>query len=141
MDYIITTDEFKTMFAKDFEYGSGEEQVSDSDITRAMTEASINFNKDLFDDLETQKVVFGYLTAYYLVFDQNNANTGGSGGIGIRTSQTVRNVSESFAVPKWVLDNPMFSMYAQNGYGLKYISLIYPYLIGNVRVVPGATLP
>ena len=142
MGCLINAFDFKEYFTKDFDYGDGEGQFSDEDISRAIQEADVNFNRNLFQDEATQSLVFKYLTAFYLVLDRNNQNTQGAGnGVGIRTSQAVRNVSESFAVPKWVLDNPLFSIYAQNGSGVKYLSLIYPYLIGPIGVVPGATLP
>ena len=77
-----------------------------------------------------------------MVVDINNANTqGASNNGGLVTYRQVRNVAESFKVPNWVSENPMLSQFAQNGYGLKYITMIYPYLIGNMGVVPGATLP
>lgn len=140
--YPITISEFKTFFAKDFIYGDEIDQVSDIDITKAMTEASMNFNEQLFESIEEKKLVFSYLTAYYLVVDINNANTqGASNNGGLVTYRQVRNVAESFKVPNWVSENPMLSQFAQNGYGLKYITLIYPYLIGTMGVVPGATLP
>jgi hypothetical protein len=142
MTYPITVSEFKTFFAKDFDYGTEPDQVSDSEITRAMTEASMNFNEALFDTDDEKKLIFSYLTAYYLVIDINNANTqGASNNGGLVTYQQVRNVAESFKVPKWIEESPMFSMFSQNGYGLKYLTMIYPYLIGNVRIVPGRTLP
>jgi hypothetical protein len=142
MTYPITVSEFKTFFAKDFDYGTEPDQVSDSEITRAMTEASMNFNEALFDTQDEKKLIFSYLTAYYLVIDINNANTqGASNNGGLVTYQQVRNVAESFKVPKWIEESPMFSMFSQNGYGLKYLTMIYPYLIGNVGIVPGRTLP
>ena len=140
--YPITIDEFKTFFAKDFDYGTEITQVSDVDISKAMVEAGMNFNEKLFDCVEEKKIIFSYLTAYYLVVDINNANTqGASNNGGLVTYRQVRNVAESFKVPNWVSENPMLSQFAQNGYGLKYITMIYPYLIGNMGVVPGATLP
>lgn len=142
MGFPITIAEFKTFFAKDFEYGSEQEQVSDADISRAMTEAGMNFNGDMFDTEDERKLIFSYLVAYYLVVDINNANTqGASNNGGLVTYRQVRNVSESFKVPKWVEENPMISMFAQNGYGLKYITMVYPYLIGRVGIAPGRTLP
>lgn len=142
MAYPITVSEFKTFFAKDFDYGTEPEQVSDSEITRAMTEASMNFNEALFDTQDEKKLIFSYLTAYYLVVDINNANAQGAGNNGgLVTYRQVRNVAESFKVPKWIEESPMFSMFSQNGYGLKYLTMIYPYLIGNVGIVPGRTLP
>lgn len=140
--YPITIEEFKTFFSKDFEYGTEQDQVSDADIAKAMTEASMNFNEGLFENDDQKKIIFSYLTAYYLVVDINNANTqGASNNGGLLTYRQVRNVAESFKVPKWVEENPMFSQFAQNGYGLKYITMMYPYLIGRVGIVGGATLP
>ncbi|MDY6395904.1 MAG: hypothetical protein SPL29_05750, partial [Bacteroidales bacterium] len=123
MGYPITIDEFKTFFAKDFDYGTEITQVSDVDISKAMVEAGMNFNEKLFDCVEEKKIIFSYLTAYYLVVDINNANTqGASNNGGLVTYRQVRNVAESFKVPNWVSENPMLSQFAQNGYGLKYIT-------------------
>lgn len=142
MGYPITIEEFKQFFSKDFEYGTEQDQVSDAEIARAMTEAKMNFNEDMFQDDDEKKLIFSYLTAYYLVVDINNANTqGASNNGGLLTYRQVRNVAESFKVPKWVEESPMFSQFSQNGYGLKYLTMIYPYLIGNVGIVGGATLP
>lgn len=142
MAYPISIAEFKTYFSKDFIYGSDSGQVSDNDITRAMSEADMNYNEGMFDDENTKKMIFYYLTAYYLVVDNENASSqGGSGNSGIVSHRRVRNVEETFAVPKWVLENPLFSQFAQNGYGRKYLNMIYPYLIGRITVVPGASLP
>ena len=142
MAFQITVSEFKTFFAKDFVYGNEDGQVSDADITRAIAEAKMNFNENLFDDEEDKKMIYLYLTAYYLVVDRNNINTqGSSNNGGLLTYRQVRNVAESFKVPKWIEENPMFSQFAQNGYGLKYLNMIYPYLVGPVGIVKGATLP
>lgn len=138
----ITVAQFKEFFVKDFDYGNDDGKVSDSDIARAIIEAKMNFNEGLFDTDDDKKLIFLYLTAYYLVVDINNINTqGASNNGGLVTYRQVRNVSESFKVPKWVEDNPMYSMFAQNGYGLKYLTMMYPYLIGRVGIVGGATLP
>lgn len=138
----ITPSDFKEFFVKDFVYGTEQDQVSDADITRAISEAKMNFNEDLFDTDDEKKLIFLYLTAYYLVVDINNINSqGASNNGGLLTFRQVRNVAESFKVPKWIESDPMLSMFAQNGYGLKYVTMIYPYLVGNVKVVPGRTLP
>ena len=142
MGYPITIEEFKEFFSKDFEYGTEDGQVSDAEIARAMAEAGMNYNEAILTECESKKIIFAYLTAYYLVVDINNANTQGtSNNGGLLTYRQVRNVAESFKVPKWVEENPMFSQFAQNGYGLKYLTMIYPYLIGNIGIVGGATLP
>jgi hypothetical protein len=111
--------------------------TQDSDILTAMLEADINFNKSLFPDTETQNLVFLYLTAFYLTLDFRNASGGNSAGV--TTSKSVGSVSEGYTIPQWVMKSPTMSIYASNGYGLKYLSLIYPYMIGNVILVNGAT--
>ena len=108
----------------------------DEDIEHAMAEASVNFNESLFDD-EQAKLIFLYLTAYYLTYDLQNAT--GAVQTGVITSKSVGSVSESYGIPTSFLNNPMYSLYAKNGYGLKYLSLIIPYLQGNILFFKGAT--
>ena len=107
----------------------------DEDIENAMAEASVNFNENLFDD-EQAKLIFLYLTAYYLTYDLQNAT--GAVQTGVITSKSVGSVSESYGIPTSFLNNPMYSLYAKNGYGLKYLSLIIPYLQGNLLFYKGA---
>lgn len=106
----------------------------DEDITHAMEEAKVNFNESLYGD--NTKLIFLYLTAFYLTLDFTNA----TGNVpGLVSSKTVGSVSESYIMPQWVLSNPTFSMYASNGYGRKYLRLITPYITGNIILFNGAT--
>ena len=109
--------------------------TQDSDILEAFAEAEINFNEGLFPDEATAKKVFLFLAAHYLTVDFNNAI--GSNQIGILTSKSVGSVSEGYSIPSWLLNNPVLSMYATTGYGIKYASLIKPYITGNVFIVRG----
>ncbi len=109
--------------------------TQDSDIINAFREAWVNFNQDLFNDIETAKLVFLYLTAHYLTVDFNNAL--GINNIGIPTSKSVGSVSQGYAIPQWLTNSPGLSMYAATGYGIKYASLIRPYLTGNIFLVKG----
>lgn len=112
--------------------------ISDNDISRAFVEAKINFNPQLFSSCETMSMVFCYLAAHYLVIDLNNAqNPLALGFMGFTQSKSVGSVSESFLIPAWVQNNRMLSMYAQTGYGRKYLSLIQPYLTGNIIFTRG----
>ena len=114
--------------------------IQDSDIMRAFKEAKVNFNAGLFGDDDTIKMVFLYLAAHYLVIDLNNAmNPLAMGFMGFTQSKSVGSVSESFALPDFVTRNAALSQYMQTGYGAKYVSLIYPYLIGNVLLIKGKT--
>ena len=113
--------------------------ISDSDIERAFTEARINFNPNLFTDDETAIMVFCYLTAHYLVIDLNNAqNPLALGAMGFIQSKSVGSVSVSYGVPQWALNDISYGLYAQTGYGLKYLSLIIPYTKGAIIYTSGA---
>lgn len=112
--------------------------ISDEDISRAFIEAGINFNIRMFDDDATAKMVFCYLAAHYLVIDLNNAqNPLALGFMGMTQSKSVGSVSESYGIPSWIMNDRNLSLYAQTGYGRKYLSLIQPYLVGNVIFTPG----
>lgn len=116
--------------------------VTDEDIEKAWAEAKAVFNQSLFCSNDVTKLAFLYLVAYYLSYDLSVAASGASGRIGFPvTSMHVGSVSESYYIPTVYTNNPLLYPYSLNGFGLKYLSLIYGKLIGNVRVVGGATLP
>ena len=106
------------------------------DIMNAIAEANVNFNCGLFPDKTTAKLVFMYLVAHYLTVDFMNAQ--GTNFAGIMTSRSVGSVSESYTIPQWILNNSGLAPYSSTGYGVKYCSLIRPYLVGNFFVVKGS---
>ena len=110
--------------------------TQDSDILNAIAEANVNFNEGLFADTATAKLVFMYLVAHYLTIDFRNAL--GNNQIGLVASKSVGSVSESYSLPSWILNNAALAPYATTGYGIKYCSLIRPYLVGNFFVVKGS---
>lgn len=117
-----------------------DDYLSDNDILRAFKEAKVNFNAGLFEEEETAKMVFLYLTAHYLIIDLNNAqNPLAMGFMGFTQSKSVGSVSESYAIPQFMTNNAILSQYATTGFGRKYLSLIQPYLIGNIMLIPGGT--
>lgn len=112
--------------------------ISDEDISRAFLEAKINFNSSLFANCNEMRLAFCYLAAHYLVIDLNNAsNPLALGVLGFTQSKHVGSVSESYGIPQWILNDKILSLYAQTGYGRKYLSLILPYLVGNIIYTPG----
>ena len=111
--------------------------TQDSDILNAYNEAKVNFNESLFGDEATALMVFLYLAAHYLTIDFNNAI--GATNIGITTSKSVGSVSEGYTIPPYITNNPALSAYATTGYGIKYGTLLYPYLIGNIMLFKGRT--
>lgn len=110
--------------------------TQDTDITDAIEEASINFNCGLFPNKQTAKLVFMFLVAHYLTVDFMNAQ--GTNFAGIMTSRSVGSVSESYSIPQWIMNNSALAPYSTTGYGIKYCTLIRPYLIGNVFIVKGS---
>ncbi len=116
--------------------------VLDSDIEKAFAEAKVNFNQSLFANDEDIRIGYLYLTAFYLVNDLQTAQAGIQAvGIGLLKSRTVGSVSESYEFPQWIMEFPFYAFLYTNRYGMKYLSLILPYLVGNVQVVAGTTLP
>lgn len=120
---------------------SEDSYITDSDIEKAINEANLSFNKDLFEDCESKKMGLMYLTAYYLVVDIKNGSAGVSsnGYAAFTSSKSVGNVSEGFGIPAWVSNNPMYSIYLDNGYGKKYLSFIIPRINGWFYMAEGST--
>lgn len=147
----ISIDDFKNYFVRDFSYAipAGQTEsiytcqkdyVMDSDIQKAFDEAAFNFNESLFSTDNSLKIAFLYLTAHYLVNDLQTSQQGLAGnGYFPVNSRAVGGVSESYHIPDWMLNDPIFGHFATTRYGQKYISLIKPLLIGNIAVYEGAT--
>ena len=103
--------------------------VTDQDITKAMSQAQIGANERFGYTDDEKVIIYLHLIAFYLVVDLKNASGGvNSSYAGITTSKSVGNVSQSYSLPTWMTNSPMYSLYCQNGYGMKYMSLIAPYL-------------
>lgn len=114
--------------------------ITDDDIQKAMTQAINNGNEFFGETLEEKVNIYLHLVAFYLVMDLKNAQIGINGGVaGAVTSTHVGDVSESYAIPQWMLNDPMYSMFAQNAYGLKYLSLIAPYLAITILYSRGSS--
>lgn len=114
--------------------------VQDTDITKAIAEATTNFNTSLFADNTTQDIAFNYLTAHYLCLDIRTALKGVmSKGEFNTQSKGVGSVSESYAIPEMYAKDPYLNYFTKTNYGLKYLSIIQPLLIGNVGIALGAT--
>lgn len=116
--------------------------VSDADIEKAWGEALASFNYGLGGTDDEIKLIFLYLVAFYLSYDLQLASGGAYGQITFpATDVTVGSVHEAYYVPKVYLENPILAFYARNGFGLKYLNLVYPKLIGNAGIAKGWSLP
>lgn len=114
--------------------------ITDDDIQRAIGQALLNANERFGADDNDKITIFLHLVAFYLVMDLKNASAGlNSSYAGLVASKSVGSVSESYNFPNWVVNNPLYSIYSQNGYGMKYLSLIIPYLSCTVIFSRGGT--
>lgn len=116
--------------------------IGDIDITKAFAEAQINLNQALFSSDANIRIGYLYLTAHYLCIDLRAANAGlaAIGSFPV-TSRSVGSISEAYGIPEAYMSNPMFAQFAQTAYGMKFLSLVMPNLVGNVQAVAGFTKP
>lgn len=116
--------------------------IQDLDIEKAFAEAQVNLNQSLFSSDANIRMGYLYLTAHYLVNDIR-AGLAGISAVGMfpLTSRSAGSVSESYSIPQAYLDNPVYTFYTTSSYGLKYLSLVLPQIVGNVGAVAGWTQP
>ncbi len=121
-------------------------QVNDfvlpQDITNAFLEAQAIFNQALFGDDATIKMAYLYCTAHYLVNDLRAALQGieSSGNFPV-SSRSVGSMSESYQIPDIYKDHPQLAFFTTSAYGMKFLSIALPNLVGNIRAVHGGTNP
>ena len=136
-----TTAQFQAQFARDFQYGSDPStSVTDGDITNAFAFVPLAINQSLFGTQAAYTLGFLLLAAHYLVLNIRTAGQGLSGQYNfLQASKGVGSVSESFAIPPRILENPAFAMMAKTNYGAMYLQLIIPQICGAVFIAAGAT--
>lgn len=149
----ITVAQFKARFYRDFQFYNqvpNQENaplppydlIQDLDIQNAFSDALALFNPGLFCDDATQTNAFLLLTAFCLVQNIKNSDGGtdSSAGSFPVSSRSVGSVSEAYMIPDAYKDSPVLASYTANGYGMKYLQLVLPQLIGNVVAVAGGAL-
>lgn len=118
--------------------GIQNDYVLPQDITNAFAESTILFNQGLFDTDPEITLGFLYLTAHFLVTDLRRSNSGLSSRPELLVeSRTVGSLTESYAVPDRFKNDPILNGYLKTGYGMKYLDLILPGLVGNIGSVRG----
>lgn len=141
-----TASDFKGFFARDFNFAQASDPnnldfVIDADINRAINEAQINFNSALFGSDAQVTNVFMYYAAFCLVRNIQMSTKGlASQSKFPISSNSVGGVSISFAIPDAYTKDPFLSSLTSNGYGMRYLELLLPYLSGNITVVCGGPL-
>lgn len=130
--------DFKTFFARDFNFAptddvSNLDYIIDADLTRAIAEAVINFNSALYGDDAQTTLIFMYLAAFHLVANLQNSAKGISSQAKFPiSSNSVGGVSLNFNIPEQYSTDAFIQQYTLNGYGMKYLSLVLPFITGNV---------
>lgn len=114
--------------------------ILDVDITRAMGEAAFKFNNRLFTP-EKGKMVFLYLTMFFLVYDRQMAASGANGNsaAGPVTHRTVGKMSVTYMQSTLYKSNPSYEFLSSNEYGKKAFALMAPYLRGGVQIMRGGS--
>lgn len=140
-----TVSEFKDYFARDFNYAPTNDAtnlsyVTDTDITKAINVASMTFNKGLFSKDEYTTIAFLYLAAYFLVSTIQTSAQGLSSQSNFPiSSKNAGPLSISYAIPERYTKDPIVQPYTMNGYGMRYLSLVLPRIVGQADVVDGTT--
>lgn len=136
-----TTSEFQIFFARDFWFAPLEnpndiDLVMVSDIDRAIIDAQINFNYGLFGTEAQATNVFMYLTAFQLVRNIQMSTKGLSSQCKFPVSgNSVGGVSVNYVVPESYQKDPYIMSLMSNAYGMRYLELVLPLLVGNVQVM------
>lgn len=117
--------------------------VMDSDIEEGMTEAAAIIPD--FAPMEHEEYVtcFLLLTAHFLIQDWQATHQGlnASGNSGILTSRTVGKMSASYAVSTLLQQYPQWQALITTWWGLKAMTILARYNVGNVIGVQGAFTP
>ncbi len=117
-------------------------RVTDGDIAGAIVDASFNVNEGLFPDQATWSRAFCYLAAHCIVERLLAAGEGlRSRGSWLISSKTVGDLSESFEIPEKIKQDPFLASLSKTRYGMRYLEIIGPLLIGNMLTTFRQTPP
>lgn len=146
--------DFTAQFPREFVYGTGLDSVTDNDIQRALNEAGIMFNQDLWDSTtligasSEGGIAYMYLAAHLMVINIQQMAGGLSAvarGKGVRNSPQgvpvasgVGQANVTYQVPPpRVAENAILMDFFRTTFGQRYLAMIEPRLIGNVAIVSG----
>lgn len=136
----ITAADFKGYFGRgQFTYGTVLPAVLDADIDQAIADASAIFNFGLYPTDAIGNRALGFLSAHFLQTDLDSSDSHGQAE-GIQSSRSANGISESVAVPPWMLEGE-YAMYATTTYGRRWMLMTLQYLGGAVFSVGGGTQP
>lgn len=137
-----TIQDFKDQFVRDFPYNTDPTVgVTDSDIANAYNFVNLFGLSECFYANQGQYTL-GYLllSAHFLVMNLRASSQGLQGSYSwIQTNKAVGSVSEGYAIPQRILDNPEFAMISKTTYGAQWLMFVLPQLTGMTFSVYGRT--
>lgn len=136
-----TVEEFKTYFYRDFPYGSDiNENLTDQDITRAISEITLKINDQLFCSQEEYTYAALYFTAHTVCMNIQQSSQGLNSKFDwAYSSKSVGSISVGQSLPPEVMANPIYAHYGKTAYGVEYLNFILPRTYGAIGIATGAT--
>jgi len=145
-----TVEEFKTFFARDFPFQPAvippeevdlNKFIQDSDVSNAFLRTNPKFNEEFFTDTQEEYTLgYLYLSAHLLVMSLRASNAGFTSSFNWgATSTSVGSVSESRNLPGNIMTNPLWAWLVSSNYGVEYLMMVIPNLIGNFGIALGRT--
>lgn len=142
---VPTVADFKSRFDRDFAFAKDQTdltKVRDVDVQRGLTQAGVSVNPALFDTQARYSEAALVLAAHFLCQNLLASSQGlQSAAQWLTSSKAVGNISEAFSIPDRIAKSPILSAYSKTQYGMQYLAMVTPYLVGNVQHAEGATLP
>ena len=141
--------DFKSYFVREFIYSDGPDAVMDPDITRALAEAGDGsfFSQGNWDTVAQRTTAYLYLAAHLLWENINMAGglsavPRGRGirdyGEGTTASKGVGGANHNFVdPPDRIKSSPTLMRFWRSTFGMRYVQMVAPRLIGNFAVVAG----
>ncbi len=137
-----TITDFQNFFVRDFPYGTDvTTTVTTNDIGSAYSSVNaFSLNQGLYSNQASYTLGYLYMAAHFLVQNLRASSQGINGQFNwLQQSKGAGSVNEAFAIPERVLHSPMWSMFTKTNYGMMFLQLISPRLIGNIISVQGTT--
>lgn len=130
---------FSSQFARDFPFGTDvNNNVTQGDVEYAFQFTNISINQGFFTDQGSYTLGYNLLAAHYLVTNLRASSQGINGQYNwLQVSKAVGQVNEAFAIPQYILNNPLLSSFSKTNYGQAYLAMILPNLVGFMYGVCG----
>lgn len=151
MSYDVpTVSEFKSYFVRDFPYQplvapdqvDINQFVQNGDIQRALDEVQCQINEALFKSQEQFTTGYLLFAAHIMIMNIQSSSQGLSGSFSwFEASKSVGSVSVSQQIPESMLKDPFYAWLSKTGYGVRYLMILMPRLVGAIYTIKGRTLP